>query len=112
MLFLAVLFRQKYDADNRYVCLRMGVFLDESSHKGYPSVRQVVDGSDFDFGADTNGTMPKCGSKPGYPWCPYNPDCAGNQTSLVLMAWIWYNRYCWDDSSLKSCSVICKRKLN
>ncbi|KAH7696254.1 proteaseserine29 precursor, partial [Aphelenchoides avenae] len=112
---VAIMFRGKYEADNRYVCLRLGVFFDESD--GEISLRQVVDGSAFDFGAQPNGTVPKCGSDPGYPWCNGEPNCQGDETSLVHMAYLndgetQLGRDCWDDSEPKSCSVVCKRKLN
>ncbi|KAH7713292.1 hypothetical protein AAVH_19349 [Aphelenchoides avenae] len=115
---VALLYRAKYEADNRYNCLRLGVFFDESD--GEISLRQVVDGSNFDFGAQPNGTLPKCGSTPGYPWCKGKeggewgePNCQGVETSLMLWGGLYDTRYCWDDGlSWRSCSVACKKKLH
>ncbi|KAH7676065.1 hypothetical protein AAVH_42026 [Aphelenchoides avenae] len=102
------MYRGKYEADKRYICVRLGVFFDANS------VPEVVDGSTFDYGAQPDGTMPACDSNPGYPWCVDRPNYCFGETSLVLKYDQPDSRECWDNfiDTFHSCSVACKKKLN
>ncbi|KAH7717391.1 hypothetical protein AAVH_15189 [Aphelenchoides avenae] len=104
------MYRGKYDADKRYICVHMGVFF--AVDKPECSVRQVVDGSAFDFGVLPNGTLPtRVG---GYPWCVLKPDRCYQDQSLVMKYDQPDSRECWDNfvKDFSSCSVVCKKKLH